>query len=797
MANVTDKSILTAAGKALLAQLNAEEKALVIDKMIFANVPNRPEYPQPDDVVPSNDVVYEAAVEQRGRLSVDSVIYSTTLTSQEGPFEFNWTGAYCSEYGVLVTIDHHALTPKTADEPGVAGNTLVRSVVLEYKDIAEITNITVDASTWQYNATPRMKKMDDDVAQANIDQNGKDWFIEDGFLVTPQASAFNIKAGASYVSGNRVMLEFDRNVQVPNKPSFIYVDAHREGTPTGEQVTLFDFVVTAEEKDDYTDVNGVKHFVCKIAQVFADGSVSDLRVKGLFDYLPWSPGMVVTNPNKRFFYIDEDGRGAVYRAPLASKENPIIKSALPDDKFINVDAESTANNNGLLLGGVVSPVDGLATLGMTVRPSTTHLVVSSGVLKIVKADGSLGGVDGEITHLNTDVYPYDATIGGVDVWLGKPNFATEDVRFFGLVNDNSFTQDNVIAAAMKYTSHAPKSNVIIPQGFDVAFDYLTIPAGVTVKAEGCTLRFDKHGAIKLNARSKLYTPGTRIYYQVTHVPATLVQAADPSKITNEAEFIGGEIFNTSPVNAGRGADLSGFYQSKFDFTVTGLDMQYHRNSTIACYYNKITISCTGSEIGLLSLGELFNANTIDVQRCNVGKYGVRLDNATSNTFNISWIERVTTYGVILNGCRGTTLVGGIIEGELDVAEAAISLSSGTSGTAIINVGYGRQFANSNRRVQATTSCKATTILSPEEVYLAIDGAITDVGLGWELGNRVNAEILACRKPLILPPYSKETLPSAAGYGYGLVMVTNATGGSVPAFSDGARWRSVIDREVVS
>lgn len=277
MANTTDKSILTAAGKALLAQLNAEEKPLIIDKMIFANVPNRPEFPLPDDVVPTDHVVHQEGVEQRGRLSADSVIYSTTLTSDVGPFEFNWTGAYCSEYGVLVTIDHHALTPKSADEPGVAGNTLVRSVVLEYKDIAEITNITVDASSWQYNATPRMKKMDDDVAQAIIDQNGKDWFIEGGFLVTPQASSLNIKAGAGYVSGNRVMLEFDRNVQVPNKPSFIYVDAHREGTPTGEQVILFDFVVTAEEKDDYTDANGVKHFICKIAQVLADGSVSDLR----------------------------------------------------------------------------------------------------------------------------------------------------------------------------------------------------------------------------------------------------------------------------------------------------------------------------------------------------------------------------------------------------------------------------------------------------------------------------------------------------------------------------------------
>lgn len=280
MANTTDKSILTAAGKALLAQLNAEEKPLIIDKMMFANVPNRPEFPQPDDVVPTDNIVYQEQVDQRGRLSADSVIYSTTLTSDVGPFEFNWTGAYCSEYDVLVTIDHHALTPKTADEPGVAGNTLVRSVVLEYKDIAEITNITVDASSWQYNATDRMKKMDSDVAQSIIDQNGKDWFIEGGFLVTPSGSAYNIKAGAGYVSGNRVSMEFDRSVQVPNKPSFIYIDAYREGTPTGEQVTLFDLVVTSEERDDYTDGKGIKHFVCKIAQVLSDGSVSNLRPEG-------------------------------------------------------------------------------------------------------------------------------------------------------------------------------------------------------------------------------------------------------------------------------------------------------------------------------------------------------------------------------------------------------------------------------------------------------------------------------------------------------------------------------------
>lgn len=287
MANTTETKILTSAGKALLAQVNAEELPFKLDRLIFANIPDRADYPQPDDGVPTDHVVFEKPVEQRGRLSSDVVIYSATLTSEDGPFEFNWTGGYSSELGILVTIDHHKLTPKTANEPGIAGNTLVRSITLEYKDIAAITNITVDASSWQYNATPRMKKMDNDAAQAIIDQNGKDWFIEDGFLVTPQSTAFNVKAGAGYVSGNRVTLEFDRIVQVPNKPSFIYVDAHREGTPTGEQVTLFDFVVTAEGKDDYTDVQGVKHFVCKLCQVLADGSIIDFRADNLTAKKDW------------------------------------------------------------------------------------------------------------------------------------------------------------------------------------------------------------------------------------------------------------------------------------------------------------------------------------------------------------------------------------------------------------------------------------------------------------------------------------------------------------------------------
>ncbi|MGL0933116.1 phage tail-collar fiber domain-containing protein [Vibrio vulnificus] len=181
----------------------------------------------------------------------------------------------------------------------------------------------------------QVSKSDERVAQAIIDQNGKDWFIEDGFLVTPSGSAYNIKAGGGYVSGNRVAMEFDRSVQVPNKPSFIYVDAHREGTPTGEQVTLFDFVITAEEKDDYIDSStgkDVKHFVCKIAQVHADGSVSDLRPESPIDKR-WETGKQVKANKDQYLYLGTEQcvYGKRWYAPRASGEHVVVMGGSPLD----------------------------------------------------------------------------------------------------------------------------------------------------------------------------------------------------------------------------------------------------------------------------------------------------------------------------------------------------------------------------------------------------------------------------------------------------------------------------------
>ncbi len=49
----------------------------------------------------------------------------------------------------------------------------------------------------------------------------------------------------------------------------------------------------------------------------------------------------------------------------------------------------------------------------------------------------------------------------------------------------------------------------------------------------------------------------------------------------------------------------------------------------------------------------------------------------------------------------------------------------------------------------------------------------------------------------LPAYTVATVPSAASFPYGLIYVTDETGGAVPAFSTGADWRRVTDRAIIS
>jgi len=73
--------------------------------------------------------------------------------------------------------------------------------------------------------------------------------------------------------------------------------------------------------------------------------------------------------------------------------------------------------------------------------------------------------------------------------------------------------------------------------------------------------------------------------------------------------------------------------------------------------------------------------------------------------------------------------------------------------------------------------------------------INSVANAYDLGLLILAGIISPDQ-FILPPYTVSTLPAASPAGQ-MLFVTDETGGSVPAFSDGTNWRRVTDRAIVS
>lgn len=70
-----------------------------------------------------------------------------------------------------------------------------------------------------------------------------------------------------------------------------------------------------------------------------------------------------------------------------------------------------------------------------------------------------------------------------------------------------------------------------------------------------------------------------------------------------------------------------------------------------------------------------------------------------------------------------------------------------------------------------------------------------VVLSYDLGFIVTSGILYPNQ-FVLPSFTVSTLPSASPAGQ-MLFVTDETGGSIPAFSDGTNWRRVTDAQIVS
>lgn len=291
-------TILTAAGESLIARLQAEGKALIIDTMILANVPGQ-DHTQaiaPGVTVPAEDQIamrYAIPPQYRAYVNPNQVVYSAMLGSDMGDFTFNWQGLWCSEHATLVAVaTFPALEKRRYDEAnGKTGNNLTRNFLLTFTGARELTGLTISADVWQLDFTVRLNGIDERQRLANFDIYGQAFFDADGWLLQKTAEAYAFAPGLGYVGGIRAALAESLPLAAPesaNLPQNVWLDVCLKHTGSDRVAEASPMLTppAAPLADSAADETGLMHYRALVARIEEDGTVTDLRPRKTSGALP-------------------------------------------------------------------------------------------------------------------------------------------------------------------------------------------------------------------------------------------------------------------------------------------------------------------------------------------------------------------------------------------------------------------------------------------------------------------------------------------------------------------------------
>ncbi|WP_346208977.1 phage tail protein [Aeromonas salmonicida] len=262
----------------------ATQVPVVLDEFVLANVPGL----DPDAAInpdsglpPANQIVHRHAVDQRGRINNDAVAYTIVMDTTVGDFSFNAMYLINKATGVVGMIVHKGLETKlkTNEATGQTGNSLVKSMLMEYDRASEATATHVDASTWQIDYAARLRGMDDDLRLQALQFFGPATFYGNGFNLVNESGVYKVQPGVAYVGGLRAELNEVKKVTPGAKPVGLWLDIYRAGSLLDAWVNHFTLTLSVPELTDYRDANGHQHHVAKMAIVNIDGSVTDVRRK--------------------------------------------------------------------------------------------------------------------------------------------------------------------------------------------------------------------------------------------------------------------------------------------------------------------------------------------------------------------------------------------------------------------------------------------------------------------------------------------------------------------------------------
>nr|DAU94635.1 MAG TPA: Tail fiber protein [Caudoviricetes sp.] len=305
-------SLITPQFEQYIAQQTIAKSTVVFDEFVFANIPgltaenlkNHLTMPQ------AAHIVHRQAVSQSGVINENAVVYSVTIGTEVGDFDFNFIGLVNKSKNMLAVAIQTTPVKKVRNKNAVQGNSITRNVLLEFRGAKALTNINVTAQTWQIDFTVRLHGIDEKIRLTNRDLYGRAVFFDDSFLVKRKSgNDYTIEPGVAYVEGVRANMTALENINAANLPCSIYLDVVHHCTVTGAYETEIKFLKA--NKADYTDTTNRPHYVQILADIDSNGVVTDRRL--LSPFLGINPlDLDDTTPNKA------DKRGHTHRLPLAS-----------------------------------------------------------------------------------------------------------------------------------------------------------------------------------------------------------------------------------------------------------------------------------------------------------------------------------------------------------------------------------------------------------------------------------------------------------------------------------------------
>ncbi len=377
---------ITLAGEKLIAQKQAANLPLTVARFVLANVPglnvsgpvNRAGVKPP-----AAQIVYTANITQQGYVNPNQVVYSLLMGTDIGDFDWNWIGMESSD-DVLLSVAYVPVQQKRKNIlPDQIGNNVTRNFLLVFDGAQQLTGIKIDASTWQFDYTARMKGIDERERISNRDMFGRACFFGAGLQLQKVGNAYQLNPGVAYVEGVRLQLDAVLPVTVPAVPTKAWLDVvlQRE---LSDVVASFKVVFGQEAKVDYTDSASARHYLVPLADISGTSSLVDLRPIEAIDseLVKHFAARVGDYPDLRARATTKEDVG-LSNVPNAISDDPANSSSAVLATTRMVNAVRTA-----IFQAIAAIVDGSTTVGRAVRLVTPRAFRFSG------AASGIGTYDG-------------------------------------------------------------------------------------------------------------------------------------------------------------------------------------------------------------------------------------------------------------------------------------------------------------------------------------------------------------------------------------------------------------------